>query len=430
MASNKRDKKGRVLRPGETQQKNGCYRYTYYVNRKQHCFYSWKLEDTDRLPQGKRQCESLRSQIKVLQKSQEQGIAFRGRNLTVAELVQKHLEIHDSLESRKHSAKVSHEVSVKHILSTDFASKRIDKVKKSDAKLWVKSLQEDKGLGFSTIASIIGVVRCAFRVAVDDDLLIKNPFDFTLTEVVADDSSERYALTAQQKASFLEFIENDRYYRRYYDAITILFETGMRIAEFCGLTIDKVDMQNRTVKVDCQLHYDKGYVIEPPKSKAGNRTIPMTDVAHQCFQSIIDKRKKLKNEPMIDGKTGYLMFDNKGKPRYGAEWNHIFNNICAKYNSTHEDKLPDVTPHICRHTFATEMACQGMNPFILKEILGHEDIAVTNAYYIHINDQYAADEMERLKLRRSNMNGEENGKRTGSSSTVNPKIIEFGSWIA
>ena len=60
------DTKGRKLLPGETQEKNGRYRYTYYVNRVQKCFYSWKLEDTDRLPKGKRPCESLRSKIKEL----------------------------------------------------------------------------------------------------------------------------------------------------------------------------------------------------------------------------------------------------------------------------------------------------------------------------------------------------------------------------
>ncbi len=51
------------------------------------------------------------------------------------------------------------------------------------------------------------------------------------------------------------------------EASNILFETGLRIAEFCGLTTDKADMDKRMIKIDCQLHKDKnGYYLEPPKT--------------------------------------------------------------------------------------------------------------------------------------------------------------------
>ena len=49
----RRDRKGRVLRPGESQDKSGRYKYTFYEGGKQKAFYSWKLEQTDRLPAGK-----------------------------------------------------------------------------------------------------------------------------------------------------------------------------------------------------------------------------------------------------------------------------------------------------------------------------------------------------------------------------------------
>ena len=58
----RKDKKGRVLRIGETQQADGRYRYSYTVNGKQKSCYSWKLEKTDRLPARKRECVSLREQ--------------------------------------------------------------------------------------------------------------------------------------------------------------------------------------------------------------------------------------------------------------------------------------------------------------------------------------------------------------------------------
>lgn len=59
----RRDKKHRVLRSGESQEKSGKYRYTFYENGKQKCFYSWRLVRTDPVPQGKRDCRPLRDMI-------------------------------------------------------------------------------------------------------------------------------------------------------------------------------------------------------------------------------------------------------------------------------------------------------------------------------------------------------------------------------
>ena len=57
---------------------------------KQKCLYSWKLERTDRLPKGKRECVALRDQIAELNKVQSQGIAYHGGGMTVLELVDKY----------------------------------------------------------------------------------------------------------------------------------------------------------------------------------------------------------------------------------------------------------------------------------------------------------------------------------------------------
>ena len=56
----RRDSKRRVLRAGESIRADGKYQFKYYVNGKAKFVYSWKLEPTDRLPAGKKQCLSLR----------------------------------------------------------------------------------------------------------------------------------------------------------------------------------------------------------------------------------------------------------------------------------------------------------------------------------------------------------------------------------
>ena len=85
------------------------------------------------------------------------------------------------------------------ILKKDpFGSKRIDKVKLSDARAWLIKLQKEDGRGYSSIHSIRGGLRPAFEMAFHDDLIRKNPFQFELATVVVNDSVTREAITRRQ----------------------------------------------------------------------------------------------------------------------------------------------------------------------------------------------------------------------------------------
>ena len=101
--------------------------------------------------------------------------------------------------------------------------------------------------------TVRGVLRPAFQMAVDDDVLYKNPFGFELAGVVVNDSVTREALTRDQMRKFLKFVHDDNVYCKYYEVVYILFHTGMRISEFCGLTIKDIDLGNRIVNIDHQL---------------------------------------------------------------------------------------------------------------------------------------------------------------------------------
>lgn len=63
-------------------------------------------------------------------------------------------------------------------------------------------------------------------MAVDDDLLRKNPFEFELASVIVNDSVTREAITRKQQRDLLKFIQEDKHFSRYYDAIYILFTQG------------------------------------------------------------------------------------------------------------------------------------------------------------------------------------------------------------
>lgn len=243
-------------------------------------------------------------------------------------------------------------------------------------------------------------MRPAFQLAVDDDLIRKNPFDFTLVEVIVNDSVTRESISRSEERKFLEFVKSDTHFCRYYDGIYILFKTGLRISEFCGLTISDLDFEEHTINIDHQLLKESkiGYYIQETKTNSGTRMLPMTADVEECFRRILKNRKPPEVEPMVDGKSGFLYFDKNGSICYSLHWEHYFQHIVQKYNKIYKVQMPNITPHVCRHTYCSNMAKSGMNPKALQYLMGHSDISVTLNTYAHVKLDDAREEIVRLKI--------------------------------
>ena len=135
-----------------------------------------------------------------------------GGNTTVLELVEKYVSQQHGV---KHNTKANYNFEINIIKKEDFGKKRIDTVRISDAKEWLIKLQDKDKRGYSSIHSIRGVVRPAFQMAVEDDLIRKNPFEFQLATVVVNDSVTREAITREQERAFLNFVKADKHFSKY-----------------------------------------------------------------------------------------------------------------------------------------------------------------------------------------------------------------------
>ena len=206
------------------------------------------------------------------------------------ELVEKYISLKTGV---RHNTAAGYKTVIGILKKEAFGRQRIDRVHLSDAKAWLIKLQQVDGKGYSSIHSIRGVLRPAFQMAVDDDLLRKNPFGFELASVVVNDSVTREAITRKQERDLLQFIKNDM--------------------------------------------------------------------------------------PMV-----------------ALHWEKYLQHIVEKYNRIYRIPMPKVTPHVCRHTFCSNMAKSGMNPKTLQYIMGHADIGVTLNTYTHVSYEDAKGELLRL----------------------------------
>ncbi|MCM1245144.1 MAG: site-specific integrase [Roseburia sp.] len=382
MSEKRKDHRGRVLRKGESQRKDLLYQYRYMdLGGKRRTVYSSDLR-------------KLREKESEIQKFLNSGADYAGGNITVVELVERYICLKKGV---RYNTWVGYQFVLNLIRKEDFGYRRIRDVKVFDAKQWFMKLAED-GRGYSTIANVRGVVKPAFQMAYNEEIVRRNPFDFRL-DMIPNNSKRRVAMTEEEQKKFLTFIEEDGHYCRYLDEFLVLLGTGMRISEFTGLTMRDIDFEKQRIRVDHQLvrTRDGDYYIEEAKTKSGVRYIPMTENVYRSLKNIVANRSAVENEKVVSGRSGFILLDREGNPKVAAHIEHVMKRAWNKYNATHEMPLPPVTPHVLRHTFCTNMANAGMDIKSLQYLMGHSDVSVTLNVYTHANYEKAEQEMRQIE---------------------------------
>ena len=378
MSEKRKDNKGRILKTGESQRKDLIYQYRYTdIHGKRQTIYSSDLKE-------------LRE--KVIQKQLDDGIDYAAGEVTVIELLERYISLKQGVRYNK----VGYNFVLNLIKKEDFGYRQIRDIKVSDAQQWIMKLHND-GKGYSTITSVRGVVKPAFQMAYNEDIIRRNPFDFKLVDVVPNDSQKRIAMTEEQQELWMSFIREDKTYCKYYDEFVVLLGTGMRVSEFCGLTKSDLDFESRKIRVDHQLVRERG------------RFITMTEDVYQSLKNILTRRKSLKTEMIVDGYSSFLLLDKDDKPKVALHIENEMRWAMKKYKKLYPNKpLPHITPHVFRHTFCTNMANSGMDIKTLQYVMGHSDVGVTLNVYTHASYDRAAEQMAKiLDLKEIDMHGKQ-----------------------
>lgn len=375
----RKDSKGRVLKTGESQRKNGTYEFRWQdANGKRHSVYAPTLDE-------------LRQKETEIQRDIMDGIDHSAGQLTALELFEKYIALKQHLSQK---TREQYSTLYNTLNREPFMQRKINSIKQSDAKLFIIKLHND-GRAYSTIQTIFSRIHSAFEMAVDDDMIRKNPFRFKISDVITKNTTPRQALTPHDEKVFLEYAADFPCY----NIIVVLLGTGIRVSELCGLTLLDIDFENRRINVDKQLLRtpDGMYYVTTPKTQSGMRYIPiMNEAVYNAFQSAVRNRQPPKVEMMVNGYSGFLFLNRLGRPQVAYNIIHSMKFVVSQYNKSHAVQLPHVTPHILRHTFCSRMAAAGMKPKQLQYLMGHSNIQTTLNIYAHCDYEVAEKEMERV----------------------------------
>ena len=142
--------------------------------------------------------------------------------------------------------------------------------------------------------------------------------------------------------------------------IEMLYATGVRVSELINIKINDIDFNNRRIIV-----LGKGNK---------ERIVYYGEYAEEVLKEYM-KTHERKNH-------NYLFVNSKGGKLTDRGVRYIIDNIMSKLSvKTH------VTPHVLRHTFATDMLNNGCDIKVVQELLGHSSLKATEIY-THVTNEH------------------------------------------
>lgn len=365
LSEKRRDNKGRILKDGESQRKDGRYLYRYQdIDGKRRCIYNLDLH-------------ALRKEEDEINRYLGLGVSYQDGCAPLRELLDRlfWLKRNWTDSTRKTMEQYRVTISKSHLHETP-----INRIKVSDIKAYLIGLHDDN-YAHGTIAAIFSILKMAFRLAVDDNAIMRDPCNFPLSDILRNETTPVRALSVEQDQALLAFLREDTVGSRYYDMVVVLLGTGLRISEFAALTIKDIDFKRNLTHVNKQLVRLKGKVtISRTKSRRSNRDIPMTSAVKESLERMIAERKQNPKNQTIDGIGNFLTVSTNGKSRTHTQYADLMRTFMARYQSQATVPIERCTPHVLRHTYCTRCIAAGMDVKSVQYLMGHANATTLNIY--------------------------------------------------
>lgn len=245
------------------------------------------------------------------------------------------------------------------------------------------------GYAESTIKQTRITMSNMFDFAVQNDLLSKNPCNKAVKANIGKEVTKKEAMTISQQQKFLVAIKGNIYEDQY----AFLLQTGLRTGEMMGLRWGDIDFEAGLLRVRQTLAYNYRtgeWKVGPPKSRAGYRSVPLTEAA----AGILRRRREslVKSGAALPQWRDYVFLGETGEPTKNSAYDAMLYKLCDRSG------IPRFSMHALRHTFATRCIEAGMKPKTLQTILGHSNISVTMNLYVHTTEEEKIKEMQSVQL--------------------------------
>ena len=389
------DSKRVLLRTGEYECEGGRYEYRYSVFGKRYSIYAKTLEE-------------LREKEENIE-SEEKRLDINPYRTTLNDVFGIWKELKRGIRGNTfQNYCYLYEMYVKDCIGSLY----VTSIKKTDIKRYFNYLKDERNLKIGTIDGVHTVLHQVLQIAVDDELIVNNPADNAIKELMRAHNirkKKRNALTKSEQKLLIDYITKNHLYNRWYPITVVFLETGMRVGEVTGLRWCDIDFEKGLIDVNHTLVYyakdrqGSSFAINDTKTPASKRLIPMTKNVIEAFRLEKEMQDILEVScnVTIDGYTDFVFLNRFGGLQHQGTLNKVYKRIIRDCNDEaflHSKNpkvlLPNFSCHNLRHTFATRLCESGVNIKAVQGILGHSDITTTMDIYTDVTQEMRSEAVE------------------------------------
>ena len=214
---------------------------------------------------------------------------------------------------------------------------------------------QNGGISHKYAKDIITVLK----LTLDKDIQIKLPYN---------PPKDIEIFTKENQIKLMNHIQSNITHKNF--GILLCIHTGIRIGELCALKWGDINFSMKMLHINKTMirTYTKEdgskLFITPPKTRSSNRNIPLNSWIMQYAN-------------LLRGKDDHYILTNTAKYTEPNKYRLYYNRMLKQL------KLPHLTFHALRHTFATRCIECGCDYKSLSELLGHSNVSITMNIYVH-----------------------------------------------
>lgn len=362
-------------------------------------YYKTDIEDADGkriILYGKTREEVYDKEMAALE--QIDSATFRRNSPTVAEYCEKWL-LMQSVHVRA-TTLTDYTSKVRRHIIGELGEKRMAEVTLDDIQLALVSVSKKSA---SVYKSVVILYKSIFRAAKESHVIDMNPTIYLKAKGGGVPQEERQALTDEQVERLLDAIRG----LPPYVFVMLGLYAGLRREEILALQWDSVyldmDAPYLTVRRAWHTEHNRPVILTELKTKAAERNIPLPDCLAECLK---EAKKKSTSDYVVANRDGeplsYTQFKRlwqyivtrsvkeRSYYRYedGKRVKHTVKPVLGE-KAAHNGKVVysldfDVTPHMLRHTYITNLIHSSVDPKTVQYLAGHESSRITMDIYAKV----------------------------------------------
>jgi len=214
-------------------------------------------------------------------------------------------------------------------------------------------------------AKVKNTTKRIMDYAVQNGLIVRNPADGLTTN--GNKSEGRKPITEEQETELLnELVKLSNIKLETF--INLALYCGLRKGEILGLTWKDIDFDKKLIKITKAARYGKNQVLKEKntKSKAGVRFVPIPDEQYELLKT--------------NKSDGFVITGTKGQQCTKMVFRRLWEKLKLSY---------ELTPHILRHTYCTNLFYAGVPLQTASYLMGHTSIRVTAEIYTFLDESDA-----------------------------------------